>query len=376
MDDAPIFFNLLIAFGAFQAIFISIVFLADRQAILAKKLFALFLIIEGITLVERMLVETDLIHNFPHILGVSYPMNFIKPPIMLFMALSIANRQFKFRKIHLLHIIPFVLVFSTNIPFYFQDAASKIAFVKTFNSFVPTYQDFTFYLFSSFFINIGAYLLVSIRALRKYRKAVTNNQLANWYLRVLYLYTSALVIGFVYFVLQPSGLIHIPFFNIISMLTMTFLVQSVAFTFFTKSNIFNPKNSPVRTNIEQAVKDEKLIKSKLENDKVYLDESLNLDDFASSLSLSKKYVSYLINQHFGYTFKDLINQYRIEEAKAIMAKEVNSKRSLIEIAEESGFNNKVSFYRTFKKHTGKSPSEYYGRLKKSHSTDHVSVGKE
>ena len=360
---ASLIFDILIAFGAFQALFISIILLVNGKASLPKKLFSLFLIIEGITLVERLLVETDLIHSVPHILGISYPISFIKPPILFLAALAIVDTKFKPRKIHLINFIPFLIMLVMNIPFYFQSASYKLEVVQAFMDFVPTYTSFEFYLYFSFFLHIGIYIAVTIRVLRNYKSQVKNNKLANWYLNVLWIYSGSLIIGFIYFAIQPSGLLEIPFFNTISMLTMTFLVQSIAYSFLARSDIFNGRTMPVANNIEQQGIDLKYIKNKLENDKLYLEDSLNLADFSKSLNLSQKYVSFLINQHFGNSFKDLINHYRVEEAKSLMKQELHDKITLIDIAHDSGFNNKVSFYRAFKRYTGKSPSDYFEGLK-------------
>ncbi|MEP1097368.1 MAG: AraC family transcriptional regulator [Cyclobacteriaceae bacterium] len=363
-------FHVLIAFGAFQALFLSLVFFSQAKNNLPKKLFALFLFIEGFTLVERVLVESNLIESVPHILGISYPISFIKPPILFFMGLAIISQKFKLRKIHSLHFIPFFLILLMNVPFYLQPGKSKVEFVAAFVNYSPAYTDFNFYLFFSFFLYIGIYVFLTIRTLRVYHEHVKNNKLSNWYLWVLYMYGISLIISFAYFVVRPSGLVEIPLFNVISMLIMTFLVQSIAYSFLTKSSIFHHR-SPAINNLEQIIRDEKAIRNKLEIEKVYLDDALNLEELARSLDFSKKYVSDLINQRFGSSFKEVLNQYRVEEAKRLMKRELGTNPPLITIGHQSGFNNKVSFYRTFKKQTGKSPSAYFQSLKSGQSKETV-----
>ena len=51
-----------------------------------------------------------------------------------------------------------------------------------------------------------------------------------------------------------------------------------------------------------------------------------------------------------------------------MKREIDSSIQLIDIAYDSGFNNKVSFYRSFKRHTDQSPSAYFEALKMEHAT--------
>lgn len=353
---------MLIAFGACQAIFLAIIFFTRNKGGLPSRFLALFLTIEGITLVERLLAETNLIESVPHLLGLSYPINFIKPPILFFMALAIMSPDFRIQRKHALHSIPFFLMLLLNVPFYMLPAEEKLSIVAEFITYVPTYSSFDFWLFISFFLYIGCYLILSIMKLRSYQKHVKNNNQANWYLSVLKLYTLGLFIGFLYFLIRPTGLVEIPNFNSISMLVMTFLIQSIAYNFISNNHLFNSSVRPTLNNIEQQVKDEALIRQKLETQKAFLDDTLTLEDFANSLQLPKKYVSDLINQRFGYTFREMVNHYRVEEAKKIMSSGDDHSNGLIQIGLRSGFNNKVSFYRTFKRFTGKSPSDYVSKL--------------
>ncbi len=357
--------HILIAFGAFQALFIAAAFLVTGKSSLPKKCFAIFLLVEGITLIERVLVETDLIQDVPHILGISYPLSFIKAPVLFLMGLAIIHPRFKLRHIHFLHAIPFLVILTLNIPFYWESASYKLKFAADFMEFVPAYNSFEFYLYCTFFLHIGIYVGVTINKLATYRKHVKNNRLANFYLAILSLYGGILGIMLLYFLMRPLNLLEIPGFNTISMLIVTFLVQSVAYKFFANSNMFHVSNAPDLQDAASRANHETVVKLKMEKEKLFLDDGLKLEGFANSVNLPKKYLSDLINQRFGKTFTDWINQYRVEEAKALMKLDSQGKSQLKEIAYDSGFNNKVSFYRTFKRHTGKSPSDYWQDLRNS-----------
>ena len=358
MRELPFILHILIAFGALQAVFLSFIFFTRKKAARQDKFLAMFLAIEGITLIERLLAETRLIESVPHLLGISYPINFIKPPILFFMALAIIQPGFKLKSKHLLHTIPFFLMLLMNVPFYGMPASEKLLFAEQFIKYVPAYSSFDFWFFMSFFFYIGAYLWISISKLTAYQQHIKNNSQANWYRSVLRLYLFGLSLGFLYFLVRPSGIIEIPLFNLISMLVMTFLIQSIAYNFITNKSLLNGSPTSTLADLDQSSKDEKRVRDKLELEKVFLDDSLSLTDFANSLDLPKKYVSDLINQRMGYTFKEAVNHYRVEEAKRIMRNNESTELGLIQVGMKSGFNNKVSFYRTFKRFTGKSPSEF------------------
>jgi AraC-like DNA-binding protein len=101
------------------------------------------------------------------------------------------------------------------------------------------------------------------------------------------------------------------------------------------------------------------IKNKMGQEKLYLDETLSLQTLSKEVEESPNLVSMIINQHFGVSFPDFVNQYRIEEALKIM-KEVHSQKYSMEgIAFECGFGNRTSFYNAFKKQMGCTPNQYF-----------------
>ena len=92
--------------------------------------------------------------------------------------------------------------------------------------------------------------------------------------------------------------------------------------------------------------------------KVYKKTTLSLSSLSELVNEQPYIVSQILNQHFKKTFFDFINEARVEEAK-IALKSFDSKIGKIEnIALEVGFNSRASFYRSFKKITGKNPTDF------------------
>lgn len=96
----------------------------------------------------------------------------------------------------------------------------------------------------------------------------------------------------------------------------------------------------------------------MEQDQPYLDEDLNLNALAEKCKMTPVQLSQVINQHFLLNFYDLVNQFRVEEAKRRLDSAKFGHLSLLGIAYDCGFKSKSSFNRHFKKITGLSPSEY------------------
>ncbi len=356
--------TILIVYGALQAIFIAIILLKANTRSLFKTLFAILLLVEGITLVERLLFETELIRSVPHLLGISHPLSFIKPPLMLFMALAVTSKGFKISKKLVWHFIPFGLMLFLNLPFYALEGQEKLDSVQNFMEKVPSHASFDFYFTLSFFLYIGIYIFLALQRLNQFRTLTINNALVNWYRKLLLLYTVFLLLHLVYFLVQPLGGFNFDLINQISMLAMTFIIQGIAYILIERSSLTSRTSIPDWGNPEQRKQDEKRILDALEQEKLYLDDELSLKKFSENIGLPQKYVSQIINQKFNSSFKRLINQYRIQEAKQIMEASKEDTIKLIDVGFQSGFNNKVSFYRSFREFEKLSPSEYLKKLEK------------
>lgn len=83
--------------------------------------------------------------------------------------------------------------------------------------------------------------------------------------------------------------------------------------------------------------------------------NLTLMQLANDTGISSHHISQVLNDHLGVSFNDYLNQYRVN---AVCAALTNKDPTLLEIAMDCGFSSKSSFNATFKKHTGKTPSEY------------------
>ncbi|MFH2095736.1 MAG: AraC family transcriptional regulator [Bacteroidota bacterium] len=96
----------------------------------------------------------------------------------------------------------------------------------------------------------------------------------------------------------------------------------------------------------------------MEEEKVFLQPDLTIDDVAGSLEAYKKYVSQVINEKYGKNFNTFINEYRIREARRMLIDNEFQHLSIEGIAKTVGFNSKSSFNTFFKKVTGITPSYF------------------
>ena len=97
----------------------------------------------------------------------------------------------------------------------------------------------------------------------------------------------------------------------------------------------------------------------MEKECVYIDSNLNVRKLATMLNEKPYLVSKIINEYFGKSFRDFINEYRILK----FIEYVNSGKfkdyTFLAICYEVGFNSKSTFNLAFKKFTGQSPSYFF-----------------
>jgi AraC-like DNA-binding protein len=100
------------------------------------------------------------------------------------------------------------------------------------------------------------------------------------------------------------------------------------------------------------------MKQFLKADRNFLNPNISLEMIAEELNLSQGHLSKVINTELGISFKDYLNNLRIDEAKLYLKDPEFSNYTLAAIGLEAGFNSKSAFNASFKKITGHTPSQY------------------
>lgn len=111
--------------------------------------------------------------------------------------------------------------------------------------------------------------------------------------------------------------------------------------------------SALSPELAQALIDE--TQSLMDQDQLYLDSRLSLASLAERLKVSTNYLSQAINQRTEQNFFDFVNSYRIRHSMKLLGEQ---KKSVIDVAMDSGFNSKSAFYAAFKKHQSMTPGQY------------------
>ena len=91
---------------------------------------------------------------------------------------------------------------------------------------------------------------------------------------------------------------------------------------------------------------------------VYTNAALSIKDVADATGISKNNLSKSINVTLGKNFFDLVNGFRIEKSKALLMSKKEKGLTLETIAEQCGFNSRITFNNAFKKVIGVTTTEW------------------
>jgi AraC-like DNA-binding protein len=98
-------------------------------------------------------------------------------------------------------------------------------------------------------------------------------------------------------------------------------------------------------------------------EKLYQETELTLQNLSDKIEFPSYQVSQAINEGMKKNFYDLVNGYRVEEAKRLLLDLKNKNFTILSVGFEAGFNSKTTFNTVFKKFTGLTPTEYRDKQK-------------
>ncbi len=300
----------------------------------------------------------------------------LKAPLLLLYVRSITEENFQLKRIHLLHLIPTAVAITVIASFDIDLNQMKL---DTFGMDALLYQIIDGLWYSLKIIPL-AYFIAATMTVWHYHKMLRQqhsevNETALWWLYYLTLgfvlagtWTLALSI-LAYFYRLPFGvtdnyinfmlLIALFYYSISHAQNLTTTKEDEEFE-LPKESATTVDTKPLETTIGK-------IMDGVVNQKLYLNQSLNVEQFSTKIGVPYRDVSFAINKAFGTNFFEFINSYRIEESKRYLADEKYKDMTIMDILLESGFNSKSAFQRFFKRLTGISPTEFRREaLRKAH----------
>jgi AraC-like DNA-binding protein len=140
---------------------------------------------------------------------------------------------------------------------------------------------------------------------------------------------------------------------------ITYLLFENRYPDFYQLVALEQRQEKYKKSLIQGLSREKIInrlRQLMEDEKLYRQFDLKLEDVAARLFITPHQLSEFVNDCMGMNFSSYINQFRVEEAKSLLVEKPDE--NTLSIAFRVGFGSKQSFNTTFKHQTGMTPSGY------------------
>jgi len=95
-------------------------------------------------------------------------------------------------------------------------------------------------------------------------------------------------------------------------------------------------------------------------------EDISLESMAALLAMNPAYFNRFFKRHEGIAFSDYLAKRRMERAIDLLK---DPRNKIFEICMQVGYYGKQSFYKQFRKHTGRTPVQYRDEVLKIKETD-------
>ena len=371
--DTLSFIYLYIALiGFFIAFVINFTKNTDR---ISKILIGGFIGIHALFILDFVFYSTNYQFKFAHTYLMSSVVALLYGPLLYFYFKRI-TQHYKFKLWDILHLLPTVLFILIMLPFYELPFLEKVK-IQLGTSSVYAQKDFLYLVFlpKLFSLIIYGFFIGKLYFSERVKPDERQNSVVKFWKKGVYNMHLIYVMSYIIYGVSISGVIFEPnnfivHSQIIAMSVMVLYVACMAYiqpkvfslAVYDEASKLHPKyiNSGLTDSLSHDLK--QLLIDLLIEEKVYMDNTLNLDKLSNKLATTRHNTSQIINEQFNMNYFELINKFRIDEAILLFKQHKERRLNIIDIAYEVGFNNKVTFNKAFKKETTQTPTEFIESL--------------
>lgn len=337
---------------------------------ISKMLIGAFVFVHSFFILHICLNITNYQYEYPHTYLMSTSFSFLYGPLLYFYFKRVIQ-QYRFKKIDALHLIPTALFLIYIIPIYALSSDEKLAIMlgnvsQNHNAGDSVHVGIIVTLKLASLIIYGYFIRKLYLSGKKNKSYPKENK--RWLKNIIGIHFFYILSYAIYGALI-SNHISSGFFYHSQIVCMSVMVIYVGYIANAQPYVFS--NINLKPNTKLGAKYEKSgltesLSSELKahlmhlfnQEKIYKENNINLEVLAKRMNTTRHNASQVINEHFNMGFHELINTYRINEAKRILQSDNNKNFNIIDIAYEIGYNNKVTFNKAFKRETQQTPSQY------------------
>jgi AraC-like DNA-binding protein len=390
----------VVLLGAVQGLILAGVLAVRRRNRTANRLLAVAMLAFTISLTTSVYHAAGLEQVFPHFFGAAYLMPLLFGPLIYLYAVTASDRSRRLTRWDALHFAPFVLAIVACLPIYLMSGPDKIAFYQALQR---GEEPLLLQVLDPLKLLSGVtYATITLLFLRRHRARIKESYSSlervnlQWLVRLA---AAAAAIWALAVVFEVTELLQSPAFrggdDIIS-LAIALLVYGIGYLALRQPEIFRfdtadypvvgakPAAPPGSLLPASATAPESLVEAEqagsrydrsglsnweaaalkstlvrvMDQDRPWQDSDLTLADLARRLSTTPHKVSEVLNSQLEQSFYDFVNGYRVRYVQRRIESEDARNLKILSLALDAGFASKSTFNDVFKKHTGKTPSDY------------------
>jgi len=315
---------------------------------------AILFFISGNIILIAHLFTSGVVSQYPNLFFTQFIMGpFFGPTIYLY-TLSVTKNKRYLKKWEWLYFTPIIIMCFLIAPYYFKSNVEKTAII------IETFK-YTSFFFNTIGLILSFYTLIFIiLSIYQFVKNVrienpTHKRISMLFISIFLLMNNGalrlmcIFLGFTKYIKLANFIISLNVFILyIIIQRFPYLVQ---YGSLKKEKEIKSQSYLNNVNLNHIIKQLEFL---MEVEKYYLDENLTLTKLSEALEISPHQLSELLNEHFKKNFNSFVNSFRIKESKKLLVNE--PEENTLHIALNVGFNSYTSFYSSFKKETGCSPT--------------------
>jgi AraC-like DNA-binding protein len=358
------FLEILILLGALQGFIISSLLFFSKRNRQSNRLLAALIFLMALASFYLYITGTSFFNSIPILPFISnfIPMIIVMPmgPLIYFYVRSFSDPDFKFTKKYrphfysvLIDLVPniaaFIYIFGLLLKWLPRNDPPWGRFIDEYN----VYADIPRWL------SISIYLWVA----NKYLKSQTHP--VPWLKQTVRLFTGFQVIWLCYLIPYVIPKYSNRLLDLVNWypvyIPLSILIYWLGIKGYLASQERSENKKTKKTPSLDPDHGEEVIsrlKKAMEEEKLWMNPSLNLTLLARHTVIPAKTISAALNHYLNKSFNEFINGYRINAIKARLLSPDDKNLTIAGLAYECGFNSQPTFQRAFKSILGESPSEF------------------
>lgn len=287
---------------------------------------------------------------YPNFLGWFYfDMGFLYGPFLWFHFQSFIYNKNRYSKIDLLHFVAFIIIYLLIIDVLMLPNEERLQYMRS------HFLDRVMPINYARAMHQLLYAFVLIYITKKNTAKLSSNIITYLFTLSIIYVCSTLIISFL--TLFANGWRQFAYYYLFNN-TMIFIIGIVLYTKPEFLKEIKKKYSNSTLDRHKMIQIKQKIDLLFTQDTVFLKNDLTIDYLAKKLEVKSYQISQTFSECIQENFNDYLNKYRILYAQKLLRDSAYDIFKIEAIAIESGFNNKVTFYKAFTKYTSTTPSKY------------------